>query len=138
MYFVWKGWKERKIYSFAVLYFLATTSIISNIVFPIGTNMSERFMFMPSLGFAVLLAYVFIEYLYPKFSVKGVMVLTSLICLLFAGKTFTRNMVWKNDFTLFTTDVKTSTKSAKVLNAAGGALTVEAQSETDPDKKKDE
>ena len=136
MYFVWKGWTERKIYSFAVLYFLATTSIISNIVFPIGTNMSERFMFMPSLGFAVLLAYVFIEYLYPKFSVKGVMVLTSLICLLFAGKTFTRNMVWKNDFTLFTTDVKTSTKSAKVLNAAGGALTVEAQSETDPDKKR--
>jgi tetratricopeptide (TPR) repeat protein len=136
IYFAWKGWRDKKIYSFAILYFLATTSIISNIVFPIGTNMSERFMFMPSLGFTILIAYLFVEFLYSKISKKGVMILTSILCLLFSAKTFTRNMVWKNDFTLFTTDVKTSTKSAKVLNAAGGALTVEAQNEKDPVKKR--
>jgi len=37
-------------------------------------------------------------------------------------KTVTRNFVWKDDFTLFTTDVKTSGQSAKILNAAGGAI----------------
>ena len=37
-------------------------------------------------------------------------------------KTITRNTAWKNDFTLFTTDVKISKNSAKVRNAAAGAL----------------
>lgn len=136
-YLAFKGFAKRKIYSFAILYFLLTTSIVSNIVFPIGTNMSERFMFMPSLGFTLLIAYLMVEFLLPKFSVKAVWSIVVLISLAFAGKTFARNMVWKNDYTLFTTDVKTSSKSAKVLNAAGGALTVEAPNEKNPAKQQE-
>lgn len=45
-------------------------------------------------------------------------------------------MVWESDFKLFTTDVKTSTRSAKILNAAGGTLTDKAFKETDEGKKK--
>ena len=136
-YLAFKGFAKRKIYSFAILYFLLTTSIISNIVFPIGTNMSERFMFMPSLGFTLVIAYLFVEYMLPKFSIKAVWGFLVVIGLAFAGKTFARNMVWKNDYTLFTTDVKTSSKSAKVLNAAGGALTVEAPNEKNPAKQQE-
>ncbi|MFZ1703922.1 MAG: tetratricopeptide repeat protein [Saprospiraceae bacterium] len=136
IYAAWKGFKDKKLYSFAILYFIATTSIISNIIFPIGTNMSERFMFMPSLGFTVLVAYWLVEYLLPKISLHGIFVVVTVVGMLFAGKTFTRNMVWKNDYTLFTTDVHTSKRSAKVLNAAGGALTVEAQEQKDPATKK--
>jgi tetratricopeptide (TPR) repeat protein len=117
--------RKKSIISFCILYFFITLSIVSNIVFPIGTNMSERFMFMPSLGFCVLLAYLLFNYLGQK-KEKTMVVLASILLLGYGIKTVTRNNVWKNDFTLFTTDVKTSRNSAKVLNAAGGALVTES------------
>jgi len=49
-------WKKDKFISFGILFFLVTLSIVSNVVFPIGTNMSERFMFMPSLGLLLVIA----------------------------------------------------------------------------------
>ncbi|MBL0083992.1 MAG: hypothetical protein IPP37_16925 [Saprospiraceae bacterium] len=128
------GYKKDRVLSFGILYFLITLSIVSNIVFPIGTNMSERFLFMPSLGFCLL-----VPYLIYKLSGSGktAMMVVGLISLAFAAKTFTRNQVWVNDFTLFTTDVKTSKNSAKVLNAAGGALQTEAPKEKTSTKKSD-
>jgi protein O-mannosyl-transferase len=45
-----------------------------------------------------------------------------LITILFSVKTISRNRVWKNDLTLFTTDIITSENSAKGNCAAGGIL----------------
>lgn len=120
-----KFWKKKPLISWAIGFYLATLSIVSNIVFPIGTNMSERFVFMPSVAFSVLLAFILVKGL-SKSKPSLLMGVTGLLLLGFSVKTFTRNLVWKDDFTLFTTDVKTSQRSAKVLNAAGGALSTEA------------
>lgn len=122
IYLAVKGWSKKSVISFAVLYFLVTLSIVSNIVFPIGTYMSERFMFMPSWGFALALGYILMTYTYD---VRGKTTLISvcvLLLMLYGAKTITRNQVWESDFRLFTTDVHTSQNSAKVLNAAGGSL----------------
>lgn len=127
-----KGLKSKKLASFCILYFLITLSIVSNVVFPIGTNMSERFMFMPSLGFVVLVTYLLSKYLKSQKILIGVL---GAVLLLYSVKTFTRNFVWKNDFTLFTTDVKTSSNSAKILNAAGGALVTESAKPGNASKK---
>ena len=114
--------KRNKLVSFSILYFLITLSIVSNIVFPIGTNMSERFMFMPSIGFSL-----FIAALLTKLkNVKLTHGLLAVMLFALSIKTVLRNKVWYDDFTLFTTDVKTSKNSAKLLNAAGGALTTTA------------
>jgi len=121
--------------SFAVLYFFVTLSIVSNVVFPIGTNMSERFMFMPSLGFTLLLAYLIFQEGKRWLSPNTQTAILALLIIGYSVKTVSRNTVWKNDFTLFTTDVKTSSNSAKVLNAAGGALTTEAGKLPDGPKK---
>ena len=127
-------WKKDKIISFGILYFIITLSIVSNIVFPIGTNMSERFMFMPSLGILLVVARLLTKHINNKSILLG---LVALITLLMSIKTVTRNTVWKNDFTLFTTDVKTNSRSAKLLNAAGGALTTTSASLPDgPEKTK--
>jgi len=128
-------WKKNPIITFGILYFIITLSIVSNIVFPIGTNMSERFMFMPSLGFALLLSWLIMHRLVNKTSLKTGLAFLSVITLLYSVKTISRNKVWVNDYTLFTTDVKTSKNSAKVLNAAGGALTTEAFKLADSNKK---
>ena len=134
VFLFFRNWKKRPLVSWAIGFYLATLSIVSNIVFPIGTNMSERFVFMPSVAFSVALAYVLVlGFLKNKKNVM--MALTGVLLLGFVGKTFTRNLVWKDDFTLFTTDVKTSKRSAKVLNAAGGALSTEAGKLQDGPKK---
>lgn len=117
--------------SFGILYFLATTSIISNIVFPVGTNMSERFMFMPSVGFAFILGILgwrLAGILNNKEAVQKTSQLTTIfaiagiIVLAFSAKTITRNFAWKDNYTLFTTDIETSPNSAKLRNAVGGEM----------------
>ena len=114
-------YKKDKYISFGIMFFIITLSIVSNIVFPIGTLMSERFLFMPSLGFAIIVGRLLSHYVNKKLALG----LVGIIILAYSIRTITRNMVWKNDFTLFTTDVKNQPNSAKLLNAAGGALSTE-------------
>jgi len=59
-----------------------------------------------------------------------------LILIMYSVKTIARNRVWKNDYTLFTTDVKVSSNSAKALNAAGGSLVDAAFKEKNSVKKR--
>jgi tetratricopeptide (TPR) repeat protein len=118
---------ERDPVSFGILYYLATLSIASNIVFPIGTNMSERFVYMPSVGFSLVVAVLFYRLAAGK---KGLanpaLTAGAVVLLLLAGRSFVRNFVWKDNFTLFTTDVKTEPGSAKLQNSAGGELITQA------------
>ena len=51
-----RSWKSNKVVSFGIVFYLVTLSIVSNIVFPVGTHMAERFVFMPSLGFCLVVA----------------------------------------------------------------------------------
>jgi tetratricopeptide (TPR) repeat protein len=120
IYYAVKNLKREKILSFGILFYLITLSIVSNIVFPVGTNMSERFLFMPSVGFSFILGYLL--FLIYKHKRNYSYVLLIVILGLYSIKTISRNTVWKNDFTLFTTDVKVSKNSAKALNAAAGSL----------------
>ena len=113
-----KTFKKRSLVSFGILYYLITLSIVSNIVFPIGTHMSERFLFMPSLGFAIVVAYLLSIISKPK----AAYAILAVLILAYSAKTISRNTVWKDDYTLFTTDVNNDTRSAKLLNAAGGAI----------------
>jgi len=55
----------------------------------------------------------------------------AVLIVLFSIKTITRNHVWQDDYTLFTTDVHTSPQSAKVQNAAGGSMLTKANEITD-------
>ncbi len=125
---------KRDVVAFGILFFLITLSIVSNIVFPIGTNMSERFMFMPSVGFVLVVAALLwrlANYFNKKeiasiADLKGIMAIVGVILILFSIKTIHRNLAWKDNFTLFSTDIKTSNNSAKLLNAMGGELTTRA------------
>jgi tetratricopeptide (TPR) repeat protein len=128
--FVVLRFHKNKIITFGILFYLITLSIVSNIVFPIGTNLSERFLFMPSVGFTLVLAYLFIRYS-PRIP-RVFNALLVLAVLLLSFKTFTRNQVWQDDYTLFTTDVEISTNSAKVNNAAGGAIVNKYSKEKNP------
>ena len=106
--------------SFGILFYLGTLFLVSNIPFPIGTNMSERFLYMPSVGFCLVVAVLLHRIGAPK-RATGLMGL-ALILGIFAGQTFMRNFKWYDNETLFLTDVETQPRSAKLQNAAGGVL----------------
>ena len=130
--------KSHKLIAFGIFFFLMTLSIVSNVFFPVGTNMSERFLFMPSVGFSIALvsALFILEKRFPNFKSKRLTLsIAAVILLLFSVKTITRNAVWKDNYTLFTTDIKTSKNSAKLCNAVGGELSVAASTESNADKK---
>jgi len=130
------GLRKKDIISFGIIFFIATLSIVSNLFFPVGTNMSERFMFMPSVGFCLILAVLAYRWAFKNEDNKTqksgsnslglVMAAVGVVVLLFGTKTVFRNMVWKNNFTLFTSDIKTSGNSAKLLNAVGAELSIAA------------
>ena len=128
-----RGRQKRDVVSFGLAFFLITLSIVSNIVFPVGTNMAERFIFMPSVGFCLVLAVILVKYL------KNYAIYTAIgIAIFFGIKTFTRNFDWKDNYTIFTTDVNVSQNSAKLQCSAGGAMIEKAATETNPTLKKEQ
>lgn len=128
--------KKKSILSFGILFFLITFSISSNLIVNIGAFMNERFVFIPLLGFTIVIAYLIIEKLsqivnkknYPTSIVSTLIIIVSLI---FSVQTFSRSFTWKDDYTLFTTDVKTSKNSAKCNVSAGGMIYHKALNEND-------
>jgi hypothetical protein len=65
IYALW-GIKKKDPVSFGILYYLATLSIISNLFFPVGTNMAERLAFMPSVGFCLIIGILMVVWLEEK------------------------------------------------------------------------
>mgnify|MGYP003965017773 CR=1 FL=1 len=110
--------KKNSIISFSILFFIASLSIVSNLVFPIGTFMNERFIFISSIAFVLLIAWFLSEQL-PKLispikKYNSVMlVIVGLLLSAYSLKSISRIPAWKNDTTLFTSDVETSSESAK-------------------------
>lgn len=115
------GWRKRNLWAYCAFFYISTLFIVSNIVFPVGTFMAERFIFIPSVAFCVAVAYTLALYISSKnktifYAVAGVLVLG------FSVKTFFRNFAWRDNFTLFTTDIAVSVNSAKLQCSVGGAL----------------
>ncbi|MBL7775494.1 MAG: tetratricopeptide repeat protein, partial [Saprospiraceae bacterium] len=130
LWYALRGLGRRDPLSFGILFYLLTISIVSNIVFPVGTNMGERFVFMPSVGFCLVVALL----LARRFFWQTAVGIAAAAALLFSIKTVLRNPVWVSNESLFFTDVHTSVNSAKINNACGGVTFEKAQKETDPVK----
>jgi len=128
------GLRQKNPISYGIWFYLLTLSIVSNIVFPIGTNMAERLLFMPSAGFAIAVAALMYNLTFKKkitsfkqlYPALGVLIV---VVVLFSIKTITRNPAWATNFTLFTTDINTSPNSAKLRNAIGGELVTQSVNE---------
>lgn len=118
---------RHKGFSFGMLFFWITFLVVSNVVFPIGTHLSERFMFMPSLGWIIAVVSVLNHWLPQSFH----KIILGSILAIFATLTFARNMAWKDNYTLFSTDIKVVPNSAKLNNALGGVL-IEKSLEQEP------
>ncbi len=125
-------WKKWPLYSFGILVYAISFSLYSNLVFNIGTFMNERFMYLPSLGYAIVLALLIFRL---RINTQITTALMTMFVLLSSWKTIDRNFAWESDFTLSTTDILVSQESAKAQMGAGSALLEAAQAENNPSKK---
>lgn len=133
-YWAVKGTLQRAPSAYGVLLYLLPLGIVSNLVFPIGTNMGERFAFMPSVGFCFLAALFMSKYLGKNRTL--VLGLFGAVIFLFSIKTFVRNFAWESNEKLFMTDAAVSINSAKLQNACGGVLFDRATKEKDLEKQR--
>ncbi len=119
--------KSKSIIAFGILFYFITLSPVSNIFLLNGATMAERFLYTPSLGFCIIITYLFVKYFNRKVSPKKYLNLSdffsgnsSLFILIFiligaySLKTFSRSMDWKDNYTIFNHDVNTSENSATV------------------------
>ena len=117
------GFRKKEFSSYAILFYFITFSIVSNFFFTVGTMMGERFLFMCSVGFCLLVAWLIVKakdrFNIPVSALAGVFVV---ILLLYSAKTISRNTAWMDNRTLFLTDVKISTNGSKVKTEVGSEL----------------
>ena len=146
--FALMNFKKRSILSFGILYFLITFSIFSNIVILIGSSYGDRFMYVPSLGFALVVAYLITHFSNTVFDKKigsiGAffsrymipLAIAGVIAAAFSVKTIMRNGAWKNSYTLYKTDIETAPNSAKLNYHYGLELNKQGLAANDPADKK--
>jgi protein O-mannosyl-transferase len=118
---------RRSAIGFGIWYYLLTLSIVSNIVFPVGTNMGERFLFMPSVGYALIVSVLLLQLLKKNGTWNASALTTPLaiggvLALAYGLRTVVRNPAWSSNENLFFTDVHNAPNSAKIRNACGGVL----------------
>ncbi|KAM7003091.1 protein O-mannosyl-transferase TMTC3 [Tautogolabrus adspersus] len=94
----------------------------SNLFFPVGFVVAERVLYVPSMGFCVLVAHGF-KIVSQKGHLKKISwLIIGVLLTTHAVKTFNRNWDWESEYTLFTSALKVNKNNAKLWNNVGHAL----------------
>jgi len=109
------GTLKRKLWGFGILFYFITIAVVANVFILIGAIAAERFVFLPSLSWAIVVA-MLIFHLKNETLQKAFL---GAIAVIFAILTINRAADWQSNFTLFTGDVAKVEQSARAhYNAA--------------------
>ncbi|MFH1957033.1 MAG: tetratricopeptide repeat protein [bacterium] len=100
--FAFKSYKYSKITSFAIFWFFITLLPVSHII-SFGGLMGERFLYLPSVGFCLLLGAIVER---AKMLKKTHIIFISIILICFSLLTIKRNFVWYDEYNLWLSTVK--------------------------------
>jgi tetratricopeptide (TPR) repeat protein len=96
---------------FWLIGFLGLTLLpTSNLVIAIASVMAERFLYLPSVAFAMAVAGLAWRYLSPRVAWATL----GALALLYTGRTWARNADWRDNLTLGLADVETAPRSARL------------------------
>ncbi|KKR99804.1 MAG: hypothetical protein UU49_C0003G0018 [Candidatus Magasanikbacteria bacterium GW2011_GWC2_41_17] len=93
----WLGWRfcqEKKLYLFSILFFIIALGPVYNLQLSGFTSEGERFVYLPSIGMAMLLA-VIVAGLWKKWRILGIITAMVLI-VYFSFNLWQRNLIWQN------------------------------------------
>lgn len=109
-------WRKKTTISFSILFFFISISLISNVLFTVGTFMNERFIFIASFGFCLALVHSLFEYdIWKKVFVKIplAMIIISIIFITFGFISYNRVPAWQSGDSLNLEAIKVSRNSAR-------------------------
>jgi hypothetical protein len=110
-------WRRSRVGFFVALSALLAWLPSSNLLFPIGAIMAERFLYLPAVAFAAGLVWLAMRL--PQRVAWGVL---GVIAIALAARTLDRNRVWDNDLTLGEAAVRTAPASYKAHKLLANAL----------------
>ena len=121
-------WRRRKPVFFAIAFFFGALSPTSNLIVQIGSIMAERFLYLPSVGFAVLVVYG-VNLQSQRLAQRGreyrnaVPVAMGVMLLAFAARTYARNADWVDQGRFWRSAVEAAPGSYKTnLSAANNTV----------------
>lgn len=94
----------------------------SNLFFPVGFVVAERVLYLPSMGFCLLVALGWQRLQAHGGHRKAANFGLGALCMVFALRTIARNGDWQNELSIFTSGLKVTRSNAKLLNNVGHAL----------------
>ena len=138
--------KKKNLISFSVLFFFITASVASNIFILIGTNYGERLMYVPSFGYCLLIAVLLTKIFKSDLTTRSItslntffnnyklpIIISSLIFLVYSVQAYNRTMEWKDNYTLYSTDLKKVPDSAHMLFYIANHISTDEYYATLPD-----
>lgn len=134
-YAVWKT-KEKNVIAYGIWFYLFSIFIVSGLLVNIGgVFLGERFLFQPSIGFALIVSTILVALSERMKQPKLVYALVGLLALPASAWTITRNFHWKNNETLYLTDVNATPNSARANQGAAAVLLTRADKTQEPAQK---
>ncbi|XP_069085717.1 protein O-mannosyl-transferase TMTC3 isoform X3 [Pleurodeles waltl] len=94
----------------------------SNLFFPVGFVVAERVLYVPSMGFCILVAHGWRKLSSNSRIRKFSWVCLTLVLFTHSIKTMFRNWDWESEYTLFMSALKVNKNNAKLWNNVGHAL----------------
>jgi hypothetical protein len=115
-------WRRHRPAFFFAAFAIITFAPASNLLFPAGTIMAERVMYLPSVG-VIALAVFALDAAARRLHTPAILgAATAVIVLLFAIRTWHRNTEWTSDVTLWSAAVDASPRSFKAHRGLAEAL----------------
>lgn len=116
---------KRHILGFAFSFYLLNFLLISNWLMDIGATMGERLIYHSSLGFVMIIAWCAVrgvERMKTSMETRRIAIGVGTVAIigLCSYQVIERNPAWKNDYSLFTTDVN-SVPNSVLANGNAGA-----------------
>ena len=117
-------WRRAKAVSFFIGFFFAALLPTSNLLFPIGAIMAERFLYLPTIAAAgcAVLAWNAAGRRWPQVGRIGPVVLL-VICGGLAARSWARNSDWRDDFSLWSSSAAAAPNSYKTHLSLSSAIT---------------
>lgn len=132
--------RKMPILSFCILFFFLASSPTNNLFIINGANVGERFLFVPSLAFAIFIiwgaAFLFKMEL-KEFTGKNKMIFLSsigVLVLIFSALSKNRAGDWVNNLTLFEKGIEVCPNSSRTQYSAATEYLTAAQEATDPNE----
>jgi tetratricopeptide (TPR) repeat protein len=107
-------WRRARPVSYFIAFFFAALGPTANLVFPIGTMMAERFLYLPAIAVAgcAVLAWCWAAGRWTRLQPLG-RVLLVLVCAALAMRTWARNSDWADNASLWSSAVGAAPNSYK-------------------------